>query len=60
MVTFTVELTDAEALAYAQFLKRSGFSDYKAASESEEQAYQMRDAASKVREALAAAGFAPR
>lgn len=60
MITFLVELTDEEAWAYAQFLKRIGFSDYKANSENEEQTYLMRDAGFKVQKALAEVGYAPR
>lgn len=43
-IKIELELTDAEAAALAQFLKRSGFTDYKAAAESEADAYLMRDA----------------
>lgn len=60
VVTFTVELSDAEAWAYAQFLKRVGFQEFKVNSENEEQTYLMRDASFKVMKALAEAGYAPR
>lgn len=59
-IKIELELTDDEAAALAQFLKRSGFTDYKAKAESEADAYLMRDAGDKVREALAGAGYAPR
>jgi len=59
-ITITVEMTDAEEWAFAQFLKRTGFSDYSANSENEEQTYLMRDAGDKVRQALQGSGYAPR
>lgn len=59
-IKIELELTEAEAAALAQFLKRSGFADYKAAAQGEAEAYLMRDAGDKVRQALAGAGYAPR
>lgn len=61
-VRITVELTDAEAWEYAQFLKRVGHSDYKALCEpgNAEGPYRMIDAGEKIRKALAEAGYAPR
>lgn len=59
-VKFTVELSEEEALAYAQHLKRSGFSDYKCSATSEQEAYLMRDAAGVIQRELANSGFAPR
>lgn len=60
VVMFTVELSAAEAWAYAQFLKRVGFREYQVNSEGEEQTYLMRDAGFKVQKALAEVGYAPR
>jgi hypothetical protein len=34
--TITVELSQTEAMAFAQFLKRAGFSDYRSQSTSDE------------------------
>lgn len=59
-VMVSVELTDEEAWAFAQYLKRVGFYDYKSNSENEEQTYLMRDAGFKVQKALADVGYAPR
>jgi hypothetical protein len=59
-VSLAVELTDAQAWNLAQFLKRVGFSDFRAAARNDEEAYAMRDAADRVRDALAAGGYAPR
>ena len=51
-----------KALAFAQFLKLAGHSDYLAftAKANSEEAYRMLEAANKIREALAAIGIAPR
>lgn len=59
-VTLTVELTDAEAWNLAQFLKRVGFSDFRTNAQDDQEAYAMRDAADRVRVALADVGYAPR
>ena len=59
-MTFTVELPEDEAEAYAQFLKRVGVSDYQTNAANEEEAYQMQSAGEKIRVALAEAGFNPR
>ena len=59
-VTLAFELTDAEAWNLAQFLKRVGFSDFRSNAVDDQEAYAMRDAADKVRTALAEAGYAPR
>jgi len=55
-----IELTNTEAMALAQFLKRACFSDYRSNAVDEEEAYQIRDAASHLQDALALKGFAPR
>ena len=59
-VKITAELTDAEAMAFAQFLKRSSWSDYRTNAIDDTEAYRMIDAGGKIREALAEAGYAPR
>jgi hypothetical protein len=58
--TITVKLNQTEAMAFAQFLKRAGFSDYRSKSTSDEEAYEVQAAAVQVRNALAKAGFEPR
>lgn len=60
MITITAEMTDDQAFALAQFLKRAGFSDYRANAVNDSEAYEMQDAAERVRDALAEQGFAPR
>lgn len=59
-VRLAVELTDDQALALAQFVKRAGLSDYRPLARDDDEAYLMRDAGDQVGRALAAAGFAPR
>lgn len=59
-VRFTVDLTEVQAQAYAQFLKRAGFSDYMDHAVDKDEAYQMMDAGERVRKELASAGFSPR
>lgn len=59
-VTITVELTEAQALALAQMLKRQTWSCWRELSVDEAEAYEMRDACECVRQALADKGVAPR
>lgn len=54
------ELTDAEAMAFAQFVKRIGWSEIRSNAVNESEAYVMRQAISVMRDALAYAGYAPR
>lgn len=57
---FELLLDDAQALALAQLVKRIGWSELRALSVSEGEAYTMRDAVHQLSEALAAGGYAPR
>lgn len=59
-VNLRAQLTDAQAWNLAQFLKRVGFSEFRANAQDENEAYAMRDAADIVRRALADVGYAPR
>ncbi len=59
-VKLEVELPVHQAWALAEFLKRAGFSDYLQLAANESEAYAMRDAGAKLRDALAQAGCAPR
>lgn len=59
-VSLDVELTNEEAWNLAQFFKRAGLSDFRRNSQNEAEAYAMRDAANRVRDALARAGYSPR
>jgi hypothetical protein len=53
-------VSDAEARALAQFVKRIGWSEIRALSVDETEAYVMRAAIGKLQMALADHGFAPR
>lgn len=59
-VTVTVVLSGPQALAFAQFLKRACFADYRDHAVDEDEAYTMIYAGEALREALARAGYAPR
>ena len=54
------ELTDAQALALAQFVKRVGWSEIRGNAVDDDEAYTMRDALGELAKALAEAGYAPR
>jgi hypothetical protein len=60
LVEITVNLTDAQAWQFAQFLKRVCFSDYRSHATSDAEAYHMIDAGELIRSALASQGYAPR
>jgi hypothetical protein len=54
------ELAAAEAWDLAQFLKRVGWQEFRVNAADDGEACRMRDAAARVRKALAEKGFAPR
>ena len=55
-----IELTDAQAWAFAQFLKRVGRSDYRGLAVDQDEAATMLCAGEVIRKALADAGWSPR
>jgi hypothetical protein len=59
-VRFTVELTEDQALAYAQFLKRVGFSDYMGNAVDQDEAYLRVSAGERLLAVFASVGFSPR
>ena len=59
-ITISVEMSDTQALAFAQFLKRVGVDDYRALSSDQEEAYAMQAAGERVRLTLVESGYAPR
>jgi hypothetical protein len=59
-VVVKVELTDAQAYALAQFLKRVGLTDYRPLAIDHDEAYTMLAAGEAVRAALREVGYAPR
>ena len=56
----TVELSDEQARAFAQFLKRVGHRDYISLAVDDEEAYLMLDAGEVIRRELRQAGYMPR
>ena len=56
----TLEITEDQAWDFSQYLKRIGYSEYRASAASEEEAYRMVDAGNAVRDAFARAGIVPR
>jgi hypothetical protein len=59
-VTLTLTLSETEAEALAQFVKRCGWSEWRTLAVDDEEARWMRRAFDTLRGALARAGFAPR
>ncbi len=60
VITIAVALPFDEAWAYAQFVKRTGRSDYRGFAKNRDEAYEMLYAGERLRDALIAAGVAPR
>mgnify|MGYP000994321716 FL=1 len=60
MITVEVEMTEEQAAAFAQFLKRVGVSDYRNLSVDDDEAYAMQEAGEKIRRALGEVGYTPR
>lgn len=59
-ITITAALTDAQALAFAQFLKRVGLNDFRALAADDEEADDMLHASDAIRRALSDSGYMPR
>jgi hypothetical protein len=55
-----VDLSDAQAEALAQFVKRVGWSEMRGCAVDDDEAYEIRQAIEQVRQALANEGFSPR
>jgi hypothetical protein len=58
--SIAIELSDTQAWAFAQFLKRALLDDYRARAVNHDEACEMSAAAEAIRRALAQAGCAPR
>lgn len=56
----TVTLTNEEAWALAELVKRIGWQELRQNAANENEAYTMRDAVSRLQGALSEAGFSPR
>ncbi len=59
-VEIRVPLTDGQAMALAQFVKRVGWSEFRQNAVDEDEAYAIRAAVDQVMKALREAGYAPR
>jgi hypothetical protein len=59
-ITLTVTLTESQALALAQFVKRVGWQEFRQNAVDDDEAYVIRDAIDVVAKALKNEGFAPR
>lgn len=53
-------LSEAQAMALAQFVKRVGWNEIRVNAVNDDEAHLMRDAISKLQDALARQGYAPR
>ena len=60
LVTAKIELTEAQAQALAQLVKRIGWKELRDNSVDEDESYLMRDGVVALQRGLADAGFAPR
>lgn len=59
-ICLRVPLSEQEAWDLAQFLKRTGFTDFRSNAVDDEEAYRMQNVAGKVRQSLNQLGYAPR
>lgn len=59
-VTVTTELTDSQAMALAQFVKRLTWSEIRACAVDDDETWVMKDAIQALQKSLTDAGFSPR
>lgn len=59
-VTVTTELTDSQAMALAQFVKRLTWSEMRACAVDDDETWVMKDAIQSLEKSLTDAGFSPR
>jgi hypothetical protein len=59
-ITIKCDLSDAEALALAQFMKRLGWTDWRVKAVDDDEAFDMRNACEKLADSLGEAGYRPR
>lgn len=59
-VTVTTELTDSQAMALAQFVKRLTWSEMRACAVDDDETWVMKDAIQALQKSLADASFSPR
>ncbi|WP_275261710.1 DUF7706 family protein [Citrobacter freundii] len=60
LITITTELSERQALALAQLVKRIGWNEVRINAVDDNDAYLMREAISALQNSLAASGYAPR
>lgn len=59
-ISIVVELSPDQAWAFAQFVKRAGYSGYRALAADDAEAWDMQAAGTAIRDALAEQGYSPR
>lgn len=59
-ITISVDISEVEALALAQLLKRMGWQEWRGNAVDDDEAYLMRSACGRLQEGLAQVGFSPR
>jgi len=59
-ICLSVSLSEQEAWDLAQFLKRTGFADFRSQAVDDEEAYRMMAVAEKLKSNLAAVSYVPR
>ena len=59
-VTVTTELTDSQAMALAQFVKRLTWSEMRACAVDDDETWVMKDAIQSLQKSLTDVGFSPR
>jgi GTP cyclohydrolase II len=59
-LNLALEAEEDDLWQFAQFLKRVGFTEFRALARNDEEAYQMQAAGEKLRAVLAEKGFGPR
>ena len=59
-MNFSLELTDDQAYALSQFVKRCGWSEWRQNAVDDAEAYLMRDAFDRLAKALSDGGYSPR
>lgn len=60
LVTVSMDLTDSQAWALAQFVKRVGWQEFRTCAVDDNEAYEIRSGVDALQKALANAGYAPR
>lgn len=59
-INVSLVMTDSQAMALAQFVKRVGWQEFRSCAVDDDEAYEIRSAVDLVQKALAETGYAPR